>query len=120
MADSPKEAKDKLDKIIKAWTDLRPAKKFGGMTLDEFKVKVKPVYDSRDAISRLENQMTAAIDLRDKADKAASPQVQLVVNGVKADPDEGEDGEVYEAMGYVRKSERQSGLTKKKQAPPAK
>ena len=31
---------------------------------------------------------------------------------------EGEDGELYEAMGYVRKSERKSGLTKKKPVTP--
>lgn len=36
--------------------------------------------------------------------------VQLVVNAVRGDPDEGEDGEFYDALGYVRKSERKSGL----------
>ena len=37
-----------------------------------------------------------------------------MVNAVKGDPDEGEDGELYEAMGYVRKSERRSGLSRGK------
>lgn len=33
---------------------------------------------------------------------------------MKADPDEGDDGEVYVAMGYVRKRDRKSGLTQRK------
>ena len=33
-----------------------------------------------------------------------------MVNAVKGDPAEGDNGELYEAMGYVRKSERHSGL----------
>ena len=37
-------------------------------------------------------------------------QVQLVVNAVKGDPTAGEDSDLYEQMGYVRKSERASGL----------
>ncbi len=37
-----------------------------------------------------------------------------VVNGVKGDPAFGEDCDLYEAMGYVRKSERKSGLSRKK------
>jgi hypothetical protein len=43
-----------------------------------------------------------------------------VVNGVKGDPAFGEDSDLYETMGYVRKSERKSGLTRKKSTPPAK
>jgi hypothetical protein len=39
--------------------------------------------------------------------------VQLVVNGVVGDPTFGPDSALYEAMGYVRKSERKSGLTRK-------
>ena len=42
----------------------------------------------------------------------------LVVNAVKGDPAEGEDGELYEAMGYVRKSERSTGKTNKTKPAP--
>ena len=43
-------------------------------------------------------------------------QVNLVVNAVKGDPTEGEDGEFYAAMGYIRKSDRASGKTNKKKS----
>ena len=35
----------------------------------------------------------------------------LVVYGVMGNPAYGPDSDLYEAMGYVRKSERKSGLT---------
>ena len=39
---------------------------------------------------------------------------QQVVNSVKGDPDYGDDSDLYDAMGYTRKSARQSGLMRKK------
>jgi hypothetical protein len=117
---SPKEFGEKLNTVVEAWKTLRPAKKFGGMTLEEFQNKVKPSLDARAELDRLDKQMTAQMDLRDDADKASAAELALVVNGVKSDREEGEDGELYEAMGYVRKSERKTGLTRKKAAPPEK
>jgi hypothetical protein len=35
-----------------------------------------------------------------------------VVDAVKGDIEEGADGELYAAMGYVRRSARRSGLTR--------
>ena len=40
--------------------------------------------------------------------------IDRVVKSVVADEAEGDDGELYEAMGYVRKSEARSGLTRRK------
>jgi hypothetical protein len=45
--------------------------------------------------------------------------VKLVVNAIKGDPDEGEDGPLYSALGYVPESARLSGLTRKGQTTPA-
>ena len=118
---SPKEFGEKLKTVIKAWETLRPTKRFGGMSLEEFKAKVKASLDSRAAIDSLDVQLTAQIDLREKADVVSIAELTLVVNGVKSDRDEGEDGELYETMGYVRKSERKTGLTRKnKKNPPEK
>ena len=118
MAGSPKGTEEKLAKLINAWETLRPAKGFGGMTLAEFKTAVQPSFAKRTAITQLQATLTALLDQRDDADGDSAGAMQLVVNGVKADPAEGEDGELYEAMGYVRKSERKSGLTKKKPVTP--
>jgi hypothetical protein len=42
----------------------------------------------------------------------------LVINGVIGNPAYGPDSDLYGAMGYVRKSQRQSGLTQKSNVPP--
>jgi hypothetical protein len=110
MPTHPKATEEKLLLAISAWETLRPAKSFSGMTLAQFKAKVQPSLDARASIATLENQLIAAKDQREAADNAALAATLLAVNAIKGDPDEGENGELYEAMGYVRKSERKSGL----------
>jgi hypothetical protein len=43
-------------------------------------------------------------------DEESLKVVQRVVNAVRADPEEGDDGELYVAMGYVRKRDRKTSL----------
>ena len=116
MAGNPKDNGEKIAAVLQAWGDLRKTKSFAGMTLAQFTAKVQPSLDARAAIDTLDNQLIAAADERDTADVESMKQVSFVVNAVKGDPAEGEDGELYEAMGYVRKSERATGKTNKKKA----
>lgn len=118
MPVAPKEMEDKINRVINAWATLRADKSFAGMTLTQFKNKAKGSIDARAKIAGLESQVTAALNERDDADKASNEALQFVINAVKGDPDEGEDGELYEAMGYVRKSERRSGLGRKVKTKP--
>ena len=86
------------------------------MTLDQFNEKTAPSLTARATIARLENELIAAQNQRDDADQVTIETLKLVVNAVKGDIDEGEDGELYEAMGYVRTSERKSGLARRSKA----
>jgi hypothetical protein len=117
MPSNPNKTKAKLDEVLKAWGELAADKTFGGMTLAQFKAKVQPSLDARAELDKLAAQMTQWQNRRDDADGVSNAAVQMVVNGVKGDPAFGEDCDLYEAMGYVRRSERKSGLTKKKSAP---
>jgi len=119
MPESPKTVVERVQLVLNAWQTLRPSKSFAGMSFEQFKEKVKPSFDTRTQIDALENQLIAAKDQREVADAASLTSAQFVVNAVKGDPDEGENGELYEAMGYVRKSERRSGLHRGKRAPAA-
>ena len=119
MPNGPKGNADYINIVIKAWETLRPTKSFGGYTLANFKANVKPSFDARTNLDTLSHQTIAAIDQRDDADAASLDAIKLVVAGVKADPAETAKGELYEAMGYVRESERASGLTRKKKTAPA-
>ena len=112
MALPPKLVEQRLNDITEAWRSLRASKTFAGMTLQQFETAIKPSLDARAKIADCENQLTAAQSARDIADLASNETALLIVNAVKGDPDEGEDGELYASMGYVRKSERKSGLRK--------
>jgi hypothetical protein len=120
MPNNPKLTADKIAGVLKAWKDVCPAKSFAGMTLAQFTTKVQPSLDARAQLDTLEDQRIAAETDRENADVESMKQVNLVVNAVKGDPTEGEDGELYAAMGYVRKSDRATGKTNKpkKTTPP--
>ena len=121
MASNPQDLLNRISTISKAWETLRPTKSFAGLTLTQFKTKVQPSLDARASIATLEHQMTSALDKRDDADVASLDTIKLVVNAVRGDPAETANGDLYEAMGYVRDSERSSGLSRRKQSPaPAK
>ena len=54
---------------------------------------------------------------RDTADTATMKMCEMIKNGVVADPAFGDDSALYEALGFIRKSNRRSGLTRKKNDP---
>jgi hypothetical protein len=110
----PKTTLEKLNLVIRGWETLAPEKTFGGMTLAQFKAAVKPSFDAREELRALESQVQAKQIERDNADAESLRRVQLVVNGVIGDPEEGTDSDLYDAFGYTRKSERKTGLTRKK------
>ena len=110
---NPKRTADKLQKVVDAWTTIRPTKSFAGMTLEQFKAQVQPSLDTRGQLTTLQSQATDSRTQRRQSDGASLDLAQLVVNSVKGDPAEGENGSLYAAMGYVPKSARRSGLTRK-------
>ena len=95
-----------ITRIIKAWRRLRPQKSYGGLSLEDFEKLAAPSGDAR-AEAALHDAKAAEAKLRMKdLDANMRKYVQRVVNGVKADPEDGEDGELYTAMGYVPRSVR--------------
>jgi hypothetical protein len=115
---APKDIESKLVRILNAWETLAPSKSFGGMTLEQYRALVAPSQATRREIEDLADQSTRAIDARDTADEIALGKSVLIINGVRADPTEGEDSSLYAAMGYTRKSERKTGLTRKSHRAP--
>jgi hypothetical protein len=110
---APKVTAEKLSKLVQAWQDLTPDKLFGGMNLADFKTKVQPSLDARAAVNAAEVQLVDSIARRQASDSESQKLIQLVVNSIKGDPALGDDSALYEAAGYVRRSERKSGLSRK-------
>jgi hypothetical protein len=113
---SPKGIADKVGQVAEAWEDLAPDKTFGGMTLAQFKARVKPSSDARNTLQQVKNSRLNAQQSRSASDADALVAVDLVVNGIKADSTEGQNSALYEACGYIPKSKRKSGLSRKAKA----
>lgn len=107
---------DRVTKVDRAWENMRPNKQFSGLSLENFRERVKPSLDIRAQMAQLESQLRALAAQLAKADEVSEATVSSVINGVRGDLQEGDDGELYEAMGYTRKSARRSGLVRKRAA----
>ncbi len=119
MSDNPNKIKQNLTDSIDSWRSLRPLKKFLGLTVGEFEAELKPCFDARDDIADLEKKLIGARTRRDEADVEGQALVTRLVNAIKADENEGENSELLEAMGYVIKSKRKSGLHRTAEQPAA-
>jgi hypothetical protein len=117
MKSSPQNFEDNLKKIIAAWEEFAPGATFFGRTLAQFKAETAPCLTYRAEIKKKETEIGVLQNQRNDADAAANPVILGVVAGVKGDVNYGDDSALYELMGYVRKSERASGLHRK-QTPP--
>lgn len=113
MALSAKEALSKLIGVTHAWKKLRPGKSFSGLTLEQYEAKIQPSHDVRSDIAESETRLQSFMTRRVMVDAASLEVTRRVVDAVKSDPEEGNDGELYAAMGFVRKSDRSSGLTRR-------
>jgi hypothetical protein len=114
MANNPAVVGQNIKDINNAWTTLAPAATFAGLTLAQYTAAVKPSLDARANITSLEEQLSQAIVARDNADLISEQTNQKVVKAVVGDVNYGDDSALYEKMGYVRKSQRKTGLSRKK------
>ena len=114
MPISSKDALVRVDNVTQAWSKLRPGKSFAGLTNEQYLVAIKPSHDIRAEIAEAELRLQSALARRVTIDETSLKVAQRVVNAVKADPEEGDDGELYVAMGFVRRRDRKTGLTQRK------
>lgn len=114
MKYSSRSVQARITQVVTAWETLRPEKSFAGLSIEQFKAALQPSIATRADVETLQDKLVAAQSLRIDADKASLDLIQRVAHAVQGDPDEGSDSAFYEALGYVRKSERKSGLTRGK------
>ena len=113
MATNPKEIGEQITITDSAWEEHAADAAFAGLTRAQYKLKIKPSLDARTNIQDLEEQLKAERVKRDNADVVSNAETLKVVNSIKGDPNHGENSALYAALGYVRKDDRASGLTRK-------
>ena len=110
MAINQKATGDHINAIFDGWEEHAADATFGGLTLAQFKTKVKPSLDTRAEIETLNRQLDGLRVDRDNADTVSEEITDSVVNSVKGDPSFGENSSLYASFGYIRKADRKSGL----------
>jgi len=86
----------------------------GSPTLSEERKKNDAAEADDQAIEDLEIELKMKRDQRDDKYRDLDQKRSKVGQGVAGDPAYGDDSPLYGAMGFVRKSEKKSGLTRKK------
>ena len=107
---------ERLTTLIEIWTELRPTKTFAGMTLEQFKAAVGPSLDARARLATANKQAEEAIVARDNADQQAAVVIDRMIAAFVAEDEDGYNGVLYAKLGYVRKADRSSGLTRRASA----
>lgn len=103
----------RLAEVIGPWERLRPTKVFYGMTVQQFKERVKPFTDALKKVADLKAELQNAYSEVGAAEGPVKKLITGVVSAVKADWEEGgEDGPLYSAMGYTPTDKRASGLVR--------
>ena len=113
MARNIRSIEDWTTTIRSAWKELGPLAVLAGRTQEQFKTESETPMQLRAEILALEKQLEGRKADRSLADDTVSELMDLVVNSVRGTPVFGPDSPLYRAMGYIRKSERRSGLTRK-------
>ena len=114
MADTPKENEVKYKRFLNALKTLAPNGVFGGVKLSEFEAQVNKSDLPRANLERIEDEKMQEETSRNTEDVATMKMCEMIKNGVIADPDFGDNSALYEALGYIPKSAKKSGLTRKK------
>ena len=109
-----KRIREQCNVMNDAWFEGAPRVTFNGIAQADFLAAIDAAAADDAAIADLEAELKMKRDVRDDKYKALDQQRSKVGLGVAGSPDYGNDSPLYGAMGFVRKSEKKSGLTRKK------
>ena len=109
-----KTIREKCNVMNDAWFEGAPGVQFNGIKQNDFQTEIEAAAADDAAIADLEAELKMKRDVRDDKYAALNEKRSKVGQGVAGSPDYGDDSPLYGAMGFVRKSEKKSGLTRKK------
>ncbi|MEJ7623103.1 MAG: hypothetical protein WKF34_03850 [Pyrinomonadaceae bacterium] len=109
-----KEIKQKCNVMNDAWFEGAKTVEFNGITQAAFLADITAAADDDAAIGDLEAELKMKREVRDDKYAALDQKRSKVGLGVAGNADYGNDSPLYGAMGFVRKSDRASGLSRKK------
>jgi ferric-dicitrate binding protein FerR (iron transport regulator) len=110
------EIERRTEQAAHAWKLSCPGQSFAEMTLEQFTQELQTFQDAKARFAAAEAQWQTTRQERNAAYTKAMDLLKCVANSVKGHPKFGENSALYAAMGYVTRSERSSGLTRRREA----
>ena len=110
---------DKVETITNAWKLNAPEAVFAGMTLQQFIEAMAPYFAVRTDLAEVDTRRATLMARRAEAKTSCQTVIERVVASVRADIAHGSNSPMWAAMGFVRKSARKKGLTRKSKSPTA-
>jgi hypothetical protein len=104
---------ERITEFRDAWEKLAPDASFAGMNRGEFVEASEPPMAIRSEIAQEEKYLMGKKAERAIIDAEVADVLEMVVNSVRGTPGYGQNCPLYRAFGYVRKTDRKSGLTRK-------
>ncbi|MBS1797209.1 MAG: hypothetical protein JSS81_25510 [Acidobacteria bacterium] len=114
MALNPLKNERIIERALNALRDYAPDAKFKGKGLVDLVPQAERSMASRRRLVALDHETTAELAVREVEDEKTLAIISEIVDGVIGHEDFGDDSPLYEALGFVRRSKRKSGLTRGK------
>ncbi len=111
---NPKGNETVFERGLSALRNMAPDTKFKDKGLAEFSAQAERSFASRRRLADLGDQTINELTVRETEDEITLKMFDDIVDGVIGHPDFGDDSALYEALGFIRKSHRKSGLTRKR------
>jgi len=112
-----KRIKEKINTIKNAWNEGAPdVEEFRNTKKTTFASDITAAQAVEDEIADLKAQLKMKEDDRDDRYAKLEDDAIDIAEGVRGHKDYGRDSALYGAMGFVRQSEKKSGLTHKKKS----
>jgi hypothetical protein len=112
-----KEIRERVAKMNDGWAEGAPTVDFNGVGQSEFTADIAEAAAADRELADIETQKTMKIVQIETLYSNLNAKSVRVANGVRGHKDFGTDSPLYGAMGFVRDSERASGLTRKPKKP---
>ena len=106
-------ASQRREQFLTSWREHAPDVTFGEKSLAQFEAETAGAIEVRQRIQTANTQLAGLIAERNAADRAMNDLMILVAHAIRGNPAYGENSALYRSLGYVPKSERRSGLSRK-------
>jgi hypothetical protein len=112
-----KQIRERVTTMSNAWSQGAPTATFKAITHAGFQADIQAASAADQEIADMEAQIKMKKTVRAEKYKKLNDDSVDIRDGVEGHADFGPDHPIYAAMGFVRTSERKSGLTRKKTSP---